>query len=186
MILEVGMHLRNIDPGRRFSAIAMTAIGAFGCSGTDSSTSGEYEPVASRIEGFATAPCAAAADDATLFGEQGSIVSPQTYNNCGKSFVVDVIDSTADQFRVAWADNIPVTQTTCLDTELHAKYYERNASGGWTWVRELTGRTGVWLLGWCFPPSLSLPATSSEFRIAATARRVSGGNPTRKLRISVE
>lgn len=171
--------------------LAVLALFSFGCSSVDTSgtsgTSDSSEPVASITEAYSTAACASAKADGTLVGDEGTMTSPHTYNNCGKGFVVDVYNSNASGVAVVWNDTIVNTFAGCNDIELAAKYYERDSGGAWTQIDDdYYVEGGTWLGNFCFPPFLTIPVADSEFRVATTARRLSGGNPTRKHWIQVE
>jgi hypothetical protein len=173
-----------------FACAALAAVHTLGCSEAAPSHA-ELESTATVVQPYSTAACATASDDATLVGEAGTIVSPQTYNTCTKSFVVDIVDSSARGLAVLWQDAWPGTASACLsDLEMHAKLYVKNSSGSWVLSSEQSVVKGIWepLSAICFVPHISFDLQAlnkTEFRVAATARRIANGNPTRKLGITV-
>lgn len=131
-------------------------------------------------------------------------VSPRTYTKCTKSYVVDLLDldeaytgegaggGPDAHLQVSWADTGATTRAACEDMEGGAIFYQRIDD---RWV-DLTGQlysNGVWVetgppisLAFCIAPGASLDNVQpgESYRVAATMRRISGDNPTR--RVSVE
>jgi hypothetical protein len=141
------------------------------------------------------------AANATFTGKvDPATISPTTYNTCTKSYVVD-INSLQSAYagkprsdvpaliQVSWAGAVPTTQAACEDTEGGAIFYRRSGS---SW-QALTGQvrsTGQWVSDFfggfrCELPyaSLANPTAGASYRVAATMRNISGGNPTRQVSI---
>jgi hypothetical protein len=168
-----------------FFTLAFAPLVALGCASTPASP--DEEPVATSADPFATEACRIAKDDATLLGEGSFVWSPETYNNCGKSFVVDIVDSKAQSVQIVTAIGIFTAKAECLDMELSAKLYKRNSSGAWAFSTEVLDQRGSWntSTNTCRAPFAEFSLTGDEVRVAATARRLSGTNPTRKLMVVV-
>jgi hypothetical protein len=165
--------------GLSFTALAQTA-----CSDATMEADGG-ELTGTELEDFSTSACARVGEDAALLGQGSLIISPRTYDNCGKSFVVDVLNSQAKSVSVLWYDSLPTTRAGCADMELHSKLYVP-VNDGWSLSQEVIGRTGTWTGAACVPPFLAFSNISSpNFRLATTARIVSGTNPTRKFALTV-
>lgn len=128
-------------------------------------------------------------------------VSPQSYNNCTKSFVVDLFNLDANysgpgagggeaaHLQVSWADTGASTQAACENTEGGAIFYKRVNN---SWVDQ-TGQlysTGQWIqtgpplnISFCALPGAQFfgVQAGASYRIAATMRQISGTNPTRRV-----
>ncbi|HEX2669667.1 MAG TPA: hypothetical protein VHM25_02290, partial [Polyangiaceae bacterium] len=146
--------------------------------------------------------CAGAGVDATRTGAiDPEIVSPQTYNRCTKSYVVEVDNVSAayagpgsgggppGRVEIRWADTFTNTQAGCEDLHGAAIIFKWNGSS-WTNVygsNVQLSSDGAWLasLGFCAPPIISFNDVEegASYKIAATMRLNSGTNPTRKVGI---
>jgi hypothetical protein len=84
-----------------------------------------------------------------------------------------------------WNDSVPTTRAACEDTEGRAIFYKKSGS---QWL-PLTGEqraVGRWLTG--SAPMCAVPfllhgpiEAGASYRIVGSMRRISGGNPTRKV-----
>lgn len=159
------------------------------------------EDIGSIEAAWAVGACSTVTANATFNNKiDPAHVSPTTYNNCVKSYVVDVTNLSAAytgpgagggqdaNISASWGDTIPNNQAACEDLEGGAIFYKRINN---QWVAQ-TGQvysTGQWvsgpLLSFCVPPGASFfdIEAGASYRVAATMRQLSGSNPTRKVRI---
>jgi len=142
--------------------------------------------------------CANASPDARFTGGiDGVFSSPQTYNRCTKSYVVQIDDLSAEfsgdgdygGFVISWADSLPNTQAGCEDLHGGAIIFQKI---GDSWIDISGGQIssdGEWVgvvgdldLG-CFGPLMEYRGLEAgqSYKIAATMRLNSGSNPTRKV-----
>jgi alpha-tubulin suppressor-like RCC1 family protein len=148
---------------------------------------------------YSVSSCATAPADIWFNSPVGNhinlgVTSPQSYDTCTKAYVVDlfnVAQSAAGGYVSAvWADTLPGTQASCEDTEGGAIFYKRVGS---QWV-PITGQSisrGLWeptsrlAVNPCRTPAAMFGPleAGASYRIAATMRRISGGNPTRQLTV---
>jgi hypothetical protein len=129
--------------------------------------------------------------------------SPETYNRCTKSYIVDLQSLSSAytgpgagggpsaHLQVSFGAGPPGTRAACEDLEGGAIFYKRMGN---QWIDQ-TGQmysTGTWFegggLAFCFPPGAAFfdIAAGESYRIAATMRNISNGNPTRTIAISTE
>jgi hypothetical protein len=170
------------------SLVGALTLTLLGCSDGRSADALD-EPVESVAQGWASGPCSTALEDTTLVGDEGVVQSPRTYNTCGKSFVVNVQKSNATKTTIVWNDGLPTSASSCRDTELGAMVFTLNSAGAWEW-RDQKTLVGTWVnaTNLCLPLAIGFDLAAlggNDFRIAATARRISGGNPTRKLAVAL-
>jgi hypothetical protein len=183
--------------------LGMVATGGLaGCGASNPDEANEAPGVFEQA--WASGPCASATANATFSGGiSPAKISPQSYNTCTKSYVVDVTNlnsiytgpgsgpSLDAHIQVDWGDTDPLNQADCEDMEGGAIFYKRVNN---QWVDQ-TGQvydTGQWISGggggisFCNMPRASFYGVQagSSYRIAATMRRISSGNPTRKVRIA--
>ena len=141
--------------------------------------------------------CATAGTDASFEGFiDPAHISPRTYNRCTKSYIVNVNNLSDDyagqgqffpgRFEIRYADGLTDTAEGCADLEAGAIVFIKSGS---TWVNisgHLTA-TGTWtgVFG-CLPPQIDFSniVAGQSYRVAATARLISGSNPTRKVSIA--
>lgn len=183
------------------SVFAMVGLSA--CAGADEWDESEPDGLGTLEQPWSVDSCGrnATLPNATFSGKvDPAHVSVRTYNTCFKSYVVDIdtLDSAyagrsgADIqafIGVKWGEAVPTTEAACEDTEGGAIFYQRSGS---SWVA-LTGKvsqSGVWTQGpfgnfFCAVPNVVLtnPTAGTTYRVAATMRRISDGNPTRRVEI---
>lgn len=154
-----------------------------GCGATDGG-----ENLGSMDQAFGSAACAAVSPNATFASKiDPATVSPTSYNNCFRSYVVDItaLDAAytgagsgggADaRINVGWEGAAPTNQADCEKTLTGVIYYKKVGS---SWIDQ-TGEidaAGVWFggaLAVCNVPIVSSPITlqaGAGYRIAATVR----------------
>jgi hypothetical protein len=184
--------------------LAGAALTTAGCGGPQDAA----PETDSTSAAWSVSSCGTAGHDANFTGHIGTIVdtlptftSPQTYNTCFKSYVVDVhgVESAYagigaggggnSAIVASWGEATPTNQTDCENAITGAIFYKWNGSA---WVA-LTGQllsSGTWGpdpfsgVPRCFPPGVSLsPITAgTTYRIAATARSFDSSDaPTRRV-----
>jgi hypothetical protein len=191
---------------RELRVALIVATGFIGCA--DGTSSGPPERVSEVSQEWGTAACAAATADTTQWVRIPSVLSPQTYNTCKKSYVVDLFEyggappdagatggssgSGGPSLSVMWSGALPSTQAECEASFLGGIFYRGEfvaspdgGSGTWVWG-ETTGQRkqdGVWSNGSCqIPPVVYSPlAVGESYRVAATARN--SLNETRRVSI---
>jgi hypothetical protein len=181
-----------------FVSITVAAGGLVACGAP---SSGEIEDgVGSYEEAWSSVACASATANASFNGGiSPATVSPQSYNTCTKSYVVDVTNLSSiytgagsspplDAHILAkWGDTIPNNQADCENLEGGAIFYKR-VNNQWVDQTGQIYQTGQWVSGgvsFCLPPHASYYGVQagSSYRVAATMRLLSGTNPTRKVSI---
>ena len=176
-----------------YGLVAAVALASAGCAGSDTSPS-EDEDVGSAEAAFSQASCAAATADQTFSGNiDPAFVSPQSYNTCFKSYVVDVTSLQAAytgsgtvlnaRISAQWGDAPLTTQASCIGSEVAAIFYKKQ-SGNWVVLKE-EHQMGQWVSafgGSCgFDVNLMGMTAGTTYRVAATARSTS--NATRMVSI---
>jgi hypothetical protein len=180
------------------------------CSGGEPSL-GEMDTGAADVElgtvqqAWAPGACGRAGANAEFDGSvDPAHVSPRSYNNCFKSYVVDIFDLSGDytgpgagggqdaHLQVSWADTVPSNRADCEAISGGAIFYRRIDDA---WVDQ-TGQlvsTGTFIetgpplnLAFCVPPGVQFfdIEPGESYRVAATMRLDTPANPTR--RVSVE
>lgn len=181
-------------------AIVPLAIGGCGLSTAD-----EMEVIDSQEQAWAVIACGrtTTAANATFNNfVDPAHVSPQSYNTCHKSYVVDVNSLSAAyvgpgagggpdaHISVQWADTVPNTQAACENLWGGAIFYEWSGSA-WTPLTGQLHNNGVWFnppgLAWCIPPGqMSLGhftlQAGKTYRVAASMRLAST-DVTRKVSV---
>jgi hypothetical protein len=177
-----------------YSFLAATALSALSGCGAEADLA-EADNLSSEQEAWAVAPCATATANATRTGKiSPALLSPQTYNTCTKSYVVD-LNSILPEFTggntaivASWGEAVPTTQAACENLEGGAIFYKK-VSGAWVAQTGQVYDTGEWVSGpsanFCLPPHAAFTGAQpgESYRIAATMRLLSGTNPTRRVRI---
>ena len=181
------------------SAVALAL--STGCG--DPSSHGS-EPISTIEAAFSQEACANVTANRTYaWGIDPSIVTPTTYNNCYKGYVVDInnLDAaytghgdTADgRIEISYADTAITDQATCEATELRLIVYSCTGGAATSTtgpyqcsVLDDQDSYGTWAsifgTGQCFlTRSFSGVYAGSSYRVAATARNPSG--LTRKISI---
>jgi hypothetical protein len=177
-----------------------TALASVGLAGCGPQGVGENGASGSTEQAWSSASCGAVVAAASRTGQiDPALTSPQTYNQCTKSYVVDLNNLSADYagngagggppatIYASWGDTLPTTQAACEDLEGGAIFYKKVGS---SWVDQ-TGQlysTGTWIpagffAAHCEPPGASFSGlvAGTSYRIAGTMRQQSGTNPTRKV-----
>jgi len=166
------------------------------------SANGGEEPVRAVEEAFGSSSCGTTTADVTFSGvitssssmgfgggTNGVFTSPSSYDNCFRSYVVDINhlqgsagngsgggSATVSAIKVQWAAEIPTTKAACEKAWGGAIFYKKV---GASWVDQ-TGQIdvyGTWASpsGGCLPPSISSPPAltltpGDSYRVAATMR----------------
>jgi hypothetical protein len=152
-------------------------------------------------EGWAVSACAAVSPNTTVSGAvDPAIVTAQTYNNCGKAYVVDINNLSASytgsgagggqpaRLVANWADTVATDQATC---ESHGGGIIVYKKVGSTWVDQTgqVGTSGIWhppgfFQAYCEEPHLQFTGlvAGTTYRIAATMRH-DPTTTTRKMSI---
>ena len=162
----------------------------------------EDESARSAAPEWSSASCGTTSASTTFFGQiDPTHLSPETYNKCTKSYIVDLRilsaaytgpgagGGPAAHLQVSFGGGNAGTRAACEDLEGGAIFYRRVGS---QWIDQ-TGQiysTGTWIQGgglaFCLPPEAAFfdIAAGESYRIAATMRNISNGNPTRAIAIS--
>ena len=158
------------------------------------------DPIDTTGQAWSVQSCSTAAANATLTAVVGSgVTSPQTYNNCTKSYIVDFTPAPpsfggnsnggqpheATGILTSFADTVPTDENGCGDLEGGIILYQK-INGSWVVQSTPPLSFGSWGDGGtCIPPEVSVNniAPGVPYRIAATMRAQSGTNPTRKVRV---
>ena len=132
------------------------------------------------------------------------VTSPQTYNRCTKSYVVDVNNLSPEyadpgdgtggpsRFQVAWGDTYTNTEAGCNNLSGAAIIFLKSGN---SWVDISGGQIsayGNWIDGggiaFCDTPQIEFfnIVAGQSYRIAATMRLNSGSNPTRKVQVTTK
>jgi hypothetical protein len=181
--------------------LVIVATGATACVGQGPS---DDESVRSVEPEWSSGSCGTTSANITFLGQiDPAHFSPETYNRCTKSYIVDlrVLSAAytgpgdgggpAAHLQVSFGGGPPGTRAACEDLEGGAIFYKRVGN---QWIDQ-TGQmysTGTWFQGGglalCFPPAAAFfdIAAGESYRIAATMRNISNGNPTRTIAISTE
>jgi hypothetical protein len=178
--------------GTRAAALAL-AVATVGC-GSD--TGGGREELGSVEQEIGVVSCATVAPDAVDNGDLNTL-SPSSYNNCYKAYVVDLLDwdfESDNYMYVRWDGPRPTTKSTCEAAWMRAITYEL-VNDEWVQIGETVDDYGQWYSsGWCatpwatwttYPLSESLFTPGGSYRFAATARSSYGSSYTRAMYFGV-
>lgn len=199
----------NLKEGILVGGVVWSVLGVTACSSSDGA--GDLAPEAD-VDGIeqllGSASCAAATANLALSGAiDPEESSPAQYDNCFRSYVVDVfdylpsyteplppgVDGSLPQIQVVWASAPPTTKTACENAWGAAILYKWVGpwiGGHWediTGVVEQYGLWDDWGSGFCFVPLLVLPGWTpplepwASYRIAATMRTRYGGSTLRQI-----
>lgn len=182
----------RIGGGRQWlmALVAGIAVFAAGC-GTK-----ESEKIGSIQAAMSESSCALATADQRVVGKvDPRVVSPSSYDNCDKAYVVEIADLAPDyagegivtdgRISVSWGDTPITSQAVCEASQVAAILYDWEVGGvsnipgggtvfgpaeGWV-VLQVTSQYGQWLGSSCrLEINFTDLVVGKGYRVAATAR----------------